>query len=109
MNEDSELTVLMSSYLNVDFAYTDPDPWNVVQAFARTEGIDVVAKAVLEARELLVRHLDDDGLDKLLSREHGLGYVPRLDGYSTNDWLRQVADLLDDNLRQRRAGNQSGL
>ncbi|MEO9082681.1 MAG: contact-dependent growth inhibition system immunity protein [Lapillicoccus sp.] len=105
MNEDSDLTVLMSSYLNIDFKYTDPDPWEVVRVFARTEGVDIVANAVVEAQGLLSRHLGDDDLDKVLSREHGLGYVPRLGGYSTNDWLTQVADLLDRMVRQRRAGN----
>ncbi len=105
MDDNSDLTELMGTYLSIDYRYIAPDPWDVVRTFAQTEGLRVVVGATAEARELLSRHLNDEELWGVLEREHRLGYVPRLGGYSTNDWLTQVADLLDRMVRQRRAGN----
>ncbi len=105
MESKSALTEFLSCYLNQDWMDLAPDPWACVRLYAYVEGpIEEVAErppdkpatwspSTCRATQLYERLLED----------HGMHYMPRVDGYEANDWLSQVAGVLEDAVAHRRA------
>lgn len=104
MRKDTALTEFMSWYLSQDSDEIHPDPWTRIQIYANLEGpVDEVAEAAAEARELVAQHLPSGELYERLFSDHGMYYLPASAGYEANDWLTQVADVLESSAARRRA------
>lgn len=109
MWRESSLTEFISCYLNQDWMDLAPTPWAAVRLYAYDEGpVEEIAEAAEQARELVSLHLPSEELYRRLEEDHGLQYWAARDGYEANDWLSQVAGVLEDAVAQRRADEASG-
>ncbi|MEP6649445.1 MAG: contact-dependent growth inhibition system immunity protein [Lapillicoccus sp.] len=105
MTIDSDLTEFLAFYFSQDWDAIDPDPWGCVRRYAYIDGpVEEVEGAARQARQLVALRLPSEELYERLYADHGLIYMPARAGYEANDWLSQVAGVLEDAVSQRRAG-----